>query len=93
MNQQLEVGIIGDYDPNLRYHIATNDALSHAAAALALTLKPSWIPTQSLNKGTSEAALSPFHALLCAPGDYKSIEGALHAIRFARERRRPFIGT
>ncbi|MGD2270715.1 MAG: hypothetical protein PVI06_09975 [Desulfobacterales bacterium] len=34
MNQQVEIGIIGEFDPDLRYHIATNEALDHAANAL-----------------------------------------------------------
>jgi hypothetical protein len=36
MNDLLRVGIIGDFDPHLRYHLATNEALSHAAHTLSL---------------------------------------------------------
>ncbi len=36
MNQPLTVGIIGDFDSQRRSHIATNDALSHAATALSV---------------------------------------------------------
>lgn len=94
MDQEVKVGIIGDYDPNRRYHIATNEALGHAAAALSVSLKHSWIPTQSLTKESVGKILGPFHALWCAPGSpYKSMDGALQAIRFAREQGRPFIGT
>ena len=93
MNQQVEVGIIGDYDPNLRYHIATNEALNHAAAALSVSLKFSWISTQSLGERAVEHRLKSFHGLWCAPGDYKSMDGALRAIQFAREQSWPFIGT
>ncbi len=93
MNRTLKVGIIGDYDPDLRYHIATEDALCHAATALSISLTSTWISTQSLTKGTVMTALKPFHALWCAPGDYKSMNGALQAIKFAREQQRPFLGT
>ncbi len=93
MNQEIEVGIIGEYDPNRPYHIATNDALNHAAAALSVSLKSSWIPTQSLGNGSIETRLKPFHALLCASVDYKGMNEALQAIRFAREQGWPFIGT
>ena len=94
MNQQVKVGIIGDYDPNLRYHIATDEALGHAATALSVSLTSSWIPTQSLTKGSVGTTLKPFHALWCAPGSpYKSMDGALRAIQFAREQGRPFMGT
>jgi CTP synthase (UTP-ammonia lyase) len=94
MEQKLKVAIIGDYDPQLRYHIATEEALGHAAAALSISLAPSWIPTQSLGKASVETALKAFHALWCAPGSpYKSMDGALRAIQFAREQKWPFIGT
>jgi CTP synthase (UTP-ammonia lyase) len=94
MNWSLKVGIIGDFDPRRPSHIATNEAVSHAAAALDATADCCWLPTQSLNDEASEAMLKPFDALWCAPGSpYKSMNGALRAIRFAREQGWPFIGT
>jgi hypothetical protein len=45
MNQLLQVGVIGDYDPNLRFHIATNEALLNAAETLFVSVDTSWIPT------------------------------------------------
>jgi CTP synthase (UTP-ammonia lyase) len=94
MNRLLRVGIIGDFDPSCPSHAATNEALSHAAGALSLTLDRSWLPTQSLADEGSEMILKQYDALWCAPGSpYKSMNGALEAIRFARERSWPFIGT
>ncbi len=94
MDQELKVGIIGDYDPHLRYHIATEEALRHAAAGLSVSLKSSWIPTQSMVEGSIAKTLQPFHALWCSPGSpYRSMDGALRGIRFAREKGLPFIGT
>jgi len=94
MNQVIKVGIIGDYDPNRRYHIATDEALGHAATALSVSLASSWIQTQSLETGTVAATLRPYHALWCAPGSpYQSMAGALQAVQFAREQGWPFIGT
>ena len=93
MSPNLKVGIIGDYQPDLRYHIVTEEALSHAASALSISLTPSWVSTLSLENNTITAKLSAFHGLWCAPGDYKSMNGALQAIKFAREQEIPFIGT
>ena len=93
MSPNLKVGIIGDYQPDLRYHIATEGALSHASSALSISLTSSWVSTLSLGKNTIAEKLWAFHALWCAPGDYKSMSGALHGIKFAREQGRPFIGT
>ena len=95
MDQEVKVGIIGDYDPKKYFsHIATDEALRHAATALSVSLTSSWIPTESLAKGSVERALKPFHALWCSPGSpYKSMDGALQAIRFSREMGCPFIAT
>jgi CTP synthase (UTP-ammonia lyase) len=94
MNRPLRVGIIGDFDPSYPSHAATNEALSHAARALPLTLDRSWLPTQSLAHEGSETILKQFDALWCAPGSpYKSMDGALKAIRFGREHGWPFLGT
>lgn len=94
MQGNLKVGIIGDYNPDSRYHIATEAALGHAAQALSISLTPSWISTQLLANGAVETMLKPFDALWCAPGSpYNSMDGALLGIKFARERGWPFMGT
>jgi CTP synthase (UTP-ammonia lyase) len=94
MYQPLSIGLIGDYNPNNRTHTATDEALSHAAAALAVRVEPIWLPTPSLDHEFSRTTLQQFDALWCAPASpYDSMNGALRAIRFAREEGWPFIGT
>jgi CTP synthase (UTP-ammonia lyase) len=94
MQKALTVGIIGDYNPASRYHLATDEALQHAAAALSAGVAVTWLPTAGLEGERCAETLAQFDALWCAPGSpYASMEGALHAIRFARERGRPFVGT
>jgi len=94
MTQSLRVGILGDFSSRYPSHLATNEALSHAAAALAVAVDCSWLPTQSLEDEGSEITLKQFDALWCAPGSpYQSMDGALRAIRFAREQDWPFTAT
>jgi CTP synthase (UTP-ammonia lyase) len=94
MNAALKIGIIGDYDPHLRYHLATNAALRHAGRALAVAVEPSWLPTRSLDNSDCGTTLERFDAVWCAPGSpYTSMSGALKAIQFAREKGWPFTGT
>ena len=89
----VKVGIIGDYNSEMRFHTATNEALEHAARALSVELDIRWLATQLLEEA-SEKMLEPFDAFWCAPGSpYQSLDGALRAIRFARERGYPFLGT
>jgi CTP synthase (UTP-ammonia lyase) len=94
MDRTIKVGVIGDYNPDLWFHQATNEALKHAARALSLELDFKWLPTQSLEDQSEQKNLEKLDALWCSPASpYKSMEGALQGVRFARETGRPFIGT
>ena len=92
MKQSIKTGIIGDFNPDYPSHIATNEAIIHAGDELGISVETQWMPTKALEKQL--ATLSQFDALLCAPGSpFQSMEGALKAIRFAREHDYPFVGT
>ena len=94
MNKPIKIGIIGDFNSNSPFHLATNESLAHTARTLAVTVDYTWLPTESLEVETSQRMLQPYDALWCSPGSpYKSMNGALKAIRFAREMGWPFIGT
>jgi CTP synthase (UTP-ammonia lyase) len=94
MAQKIEFGIIGDFDSQSRSHRATNNALNHAANLVGVDVAITWLPTVSLESGPAAGELKKFDALWCAPGSpYKSTNGALQAIRFAREYGWPYIGT
>jgi CTP synthase (UTP-ammonia lyase) len=85
------IALVGDHDAAVPAHRAIPRALAMAAAALATPLEFRWLPTERID-GT--AALAPFDALWCVPASpYRSMDGALRAIRFARERQLPFLGT
>lgn len=87
---RIRIGIVGDFDADSHPHAATNSALAHVAAA-GLSVEPLWLPTSSLE---SPSALDGVHGLWVAPGSpYKSLLGALSAIRAAREQSIPLLGT
>jgi CTP synthase (UTP-ammonia lyase) len=93
MQTTLNIGIIGDFNPQNVTHVATNAAIDHAAAAIGQPVQITWVPTDQLER-EGMAGLAPFQALWCSPGSpYVSMEGALAAIRFARESNLPFFGT
>jgi CTP synthase (UTP-ammonia lyase) len=94
MKAEIAVGIIGDFDPKRPSHVATSEALNHAATALDITVRTSWLPTPALADASGERMLRECDALWCSPGSpYASMDGALQAIRFARENDWPFVGT
>ena len=91
MNEPLKIGLIGDFDPGVRAHIAIPKALTLASESVGCAVEPVWLPTVSLKVPLD---LSQFAALWCVPGSpYASMDGALAAIRFAREGNIPFLGT
>ena len=85
------IGLVGDYDANVTAHQAIPRALALAQADLGAPLEFRWLPTETIE---GDAVLAPFDALWCVPASpYRSMAGALRAIRFARERPLPFLGT
>jgi CTP synthase (UTP-ammonia lyase) len=87
------VGLIGDYNPEVPAHRAIPHALELAARSSKVGLEPVWLGTDKIVPGQAEV-LSTFAGLWCVPASpYANIDGALAAIRYARENAIPFLGT
>jgi CTP synthase (UTP-ammonia lyase) len=85
------VGLIGDYKATVPAHQAIPIALKLAGDALDLVVEYEWVPTEEI---LDSSRVAGFNGLWCVPASpYRSMEGALLAIRFAREEGRPFLGT
>ena len=85
----LHLALIGDHNPDVTAHQAIPVALQHAADALGLTVHVQWLDTDAM-----PATLHGFDGFWCVPASpYRDTDGALRAIRFAREQGRPFLGT
>lgn len=84
----VRICLIGDYDASVTAHQAIPKALT--LAAKGADLRAEWLDTESgLN-----ADLESYAGFWCVPASpYRSMEGALRVIRFAREQGRPFLGT
>lgn len=91
MPASLRFGLVGDRDGQITAHRAIPVALELAGEATGIRIEPVWLATDAQR---DDAALADFDALWCVPGSpYRDMAGALRAIRFARERRVPFLGT
>jgi hypothetical protein len=89
----LRIAVIGDFRADRETHRATSAAPAHAAAEYGWELDATWIATPALEGGASDV-LAAFDGVWIAPGSpYRSLQGALAAIRVAREARIPLIGT
>lgn len=91
---RIRIGIVGDYNPAFHTHPIIAEAFEHAAARLGADVAAAWVPTESVTPQNAAALLAGFDGLWLAPGSpYRSMEGALEAARFARERNWPFTGS
>jgi CTP synthase (UTP-ammonia lyase) len=87
------IALVGDYNENVVAHRAIPLALKRAVAALRADVSWEWLPSRELRR-SSEPQLEPYAGLWCVPGSpYENAAGVIAAIRFARLRERPFLGT
>lgn len=94
MSNLVRIGILGDFNSEFHSHHATGEALQHAARKLETKVEFQWIPTPSLTEAGVEKTLEGFDGLWASPGSpYKSFDGMLKGIEFARRRDWPFLGT
>jgi len=94
LNDPVRIGILGDFNPEFRSHHATNDSLQHAARKLGIQVEAPWLATPSLLEPGALAVLDSCDGLWASPGSpYKSFDGMLKGIEFARVHDRPFLAT
>jgi len=93
MKKTVRIGLIGDFNPDVLAHMAIPRALALAARKVECGVETEWLPTPLLEKDPEERLIA-FDGLWIVPASpYQSMEGALLAIRFARESGVPFLGT
>jgi len=94
VTEPVRIGILGDFNPEFRSHHAINDSLQHAARKLGIAVESAWLPTPSLLEPNAATTLESFDGLWASPGSpYKSFDGMLKGIEFARVHDWPFLGT
>lgn len=91
MRPHLQIAPVGDYDATVTAHLAIPKALDLCSQSLNIDLEPHWLGTETV---TDAKMLESCNAIWCVPASpYKNMEGALTAIRYARENQLPFLGT
>jgi CTP synthase (UTP-ammonia lyase) len=81
------VAIVGDFDPTRESHVFTTAAIAHLPAVDA-----PWISPRDVDPDARR--LSGVDGIVMAPGaPYAHPDGAFTAIRHARERGVPLVGT
>jgi CTP synthase (UTP-ammonia lyase) len=89
LQESVVIGIVGDRDARHPLHLATEHALLDGPH----TPRIEWIPTDRPVNSVG-GSLARYAGFLISPGSpYRSMEGALAVIRYARENRVPLLGT
>jgi CTP synthase (UTP-ammonia lyase) len=87
------IALVGDYSESVVAHRAIPIALKLAARDLRAEVSWEWLASRDLVP-TAAARLESYAGLWCVPGSpYENTQGVIDAIRFAREQKRPFLGT
>jgi CTP synthase (UTP-ammonia lyase) len=88
------IAIIGDYNPEYISHGETGESIVQVAQRLGVDVVHEWVPTEEIASRGAKRALAAYDGFWAAPGSpYRSLEGALAGIRFARESGKPLVGT
>jgi CTP synthase (UTP-ammonia lyase) len=91
MKNVVTVALVGDFEGSVPAHQAIPGALEAAGRALQLEVRHQWAPTDEI---ADVSAMCGFDGIWCVPASpYRNDDGALLAIRHARESRIPFLGT
>jgi CTP synthase (UTP-ammonia lyase) len=86
------VALRGDYDPTVIAHQAIPEALRLASLQTGISVEGAWLHTASI--ADPAAQLRDFAGIWCVPASpYANADGAVEAIRYARQQERPFLGT
>jgi CTP synthase (UTP-ammonia lyase) len=93
MPKPVRIALVGDFNASVTAHRAIPLALQRSAENLRISVEPFWIHTTEISEN-SLTKLTDFDAIWCVPSSpHENMEGALAAIRFARENKIPFLGT
>lgn len=86
----MRIALVGDRNESVGAHRAIPMALALAGEKIGAAVEGVWRGTDAIDEGD----LARFDGIWCVPASpYASMDGALRAIRLARTRPLPFLGT
>lgn len=89
----VSIGLVGKYINLKDSYKSLTEALTHGGIANKARVEINWIDAESIEKDGAQRYLSDVDGIL-VPGGFgtRGIEGKIEAIRYAREKKVPFLG-
>ncbi len=92
-SHKIEVALVGKYTELPDAYKSISESFIHAGAANDCKVKLTYVNSEKLTDANIEERLGDKAAILVAPGfGNRGIEGKIMAVKFARERKIPFLG-
>jgi CTP synthase len=93
LTEEVRIGLVGKYVKYEDSYKSLKEALLHGGLAHNVKVDIEWIDAETLAWPSCGSLLESFDGIL-VPGGFgiRGIEGMIHAIRFARERKVPYFG-
>jgi CTP synthase len=90
---EVRIAIVGKYINLLDSYKSLAEALAHGGIANRVRVKLDWVDSEIFEKPDAVRQLEDVHGIL-VPGGFgeRGTEGKIAAVRFARERKIPFLG-
>jgi len=89
----VEIALVGKYVELKDSYKSISEAFIHASSTSRCKVNLRWVHSEKLNDASAAAALKGMDGVLVAPGfGPRGIEGKLHAVKYARENKIPFLG-
>jgi CTP synthase len=93
LSEKTKIALVGKYVELQDAYISVVEALKHAGYAFDADIEVKWINSESVTLENVDELLNDVDGVL-VPGGFgdRGIEGKVHAIQYAREHKKPFLG-
>lgn len=87
------IGLVGKYISLHDAYLSVAEALKHGGIANKCEVNIRWIDSEEVNESNADSILGDLNGIIVPGGfGFRGIEGKICAIRYAREKRIPFLG-
>ncbi len=92
--REVRIAVVGKYVELHDAYLSIKEALIHASVLHGARLELEWIHSEHLEDRPPEEVIGEVDGIVLCPGfGDRGLEGKIEAVRYARERRIPFLGV